>query len=370
LCGLFFFSLTAQAEQNIQIKQRFEILQSEIAQLQIQMQSNRTEYDRLQNNLQTAEKYISQLKQSLRNIRKQLPLQRDRFRRLQLRKNQYNQVLTTQQQQLSKQMHSAYIMGRQDYLKLLLNQEDPDSLGRVLTYYDYFNRARAQHIETINQTLEQLQILSVEINQETQNLKNLSGEQNKQKSALETHNQERRVILATLGEDYDQQTEKLNRLNENKKHLKKLLGRVRAVLPEYSQAGKPFRRLKRKLPYPVQGKLLHRFGEKRGIGSLKWQGLTIAAPMDTAVHAVAAGRVVYADWFRNLGQLLIIEHSDGYMSLYGYNHQLYKQVGDSVKPSEVIASVGNSGGQKTSSLYFELRHRGQVINPKKWLKKS
>jgi len=253
--------------------------------------------------------------------------------------------------------------------RILLNQEDPAKVGRTLTYYDYFNRARVRRIDNISITLERLEVLDLDIQQETQTISQLQAEQQQQKQRLENSNKERRKILRKLNKTYTNQSQRLQELQADERSLDQWLKQVEALdLPQDSKLI-PFVQLKTQLPWPLQGKLLHKFGDARGVGTLQWQGLLIAAKTGAKVRSVATGRVVFADWFRNFGQLLIIEHDNAHMSLYGHNQSLYKKVGDLVKTGDVIASVGSSGGQQKAALYFELRKQGSPLNPLKWLAK-
>lgn len=280
------------------------------------------------------------------------------------------QQLERQRKQLAQQIRAAYIVGRQDYLKLWLNQENPFRMGRLLSYYDYINRARTQQIQSLHNTLKNIEDLKNTINQEKTNLDQMATEEKNRVEHLQLTQQQRQLILAQLTSTLEGQEQELARLQEEKQQLATLLetlDNTYQFLPNFF--GKPilFDNLKGKLPKPVEGQISHHFGE-RLVGSLKWQGIFIEAPAGQKIQAVAPGRVVFAQWFRNLGLLIILDHGKNYMSLYAHNQSLYKNVGDIVKTQEIIASVGNSGGRKTTGLYFEIRHQGNPINPLEWLK--
>jgi septal ring factor EnvC (AmiA/AmiB activator) len=199
----------------------------------------------------------------------------------------------------------------------------------------------------------------------------LLDRQRSQRDALETSRRERGELLADLNRDIHNTKQRLSQLKEDEQSLQELVKRLRRALAEIPSPrgpGKSFAQLKGRLRLPAEGAIAARFGMPRQVGQLKWQGILIDAPDGADVNAVAAGRVVFADWLRGFGLLLIIDHGDGYMSLYGYNQGLHKNVGDSVKAGELIATVGNSGSHSQSGLYFEIRHQGSPVDPLLWCK--
>lgn len=349
--------------------QQLENVRQSIQSLQSQIDKNRSQYGHLHRQLQDEERHIGRLAASLESLAAELKAKQRRHQQLSAEHAEQAILLQAQRQNLAQQIRAAYIMGRQDYLKILLNQEDPAKVGRTLTYYDYFNRARVQRINNISDTLERLEILDLDIQQETQAISLLQTTQQAQKQELETSNQERRKILRQLDSTYANQSQRLKELQDDERNLRQWLQQVESLnLPQNADVV-PFLQLKKQLPWPLKGKILHKFGDERGVGSLQWQGLLIAAKTGAKVRAIATGRVVFADWFRNFGQLLIIEHDNAHMSLYGHNQSLYKTVGDLVKSGDVVASVGRSGGQQQAALYFELRKQGTPLNPLAWLSK-
>jgi len=345
-------------------KPNIEQVDQAISLLQADRQHNQSRYDTLQTELQQNEARIASLSSSLQSLtdilpEKQLILQQLR-QRWQVKQRQVKQ----QQTHLEKQVRAAYIMGRQDYLKILLNQQDPTLVGRVLTYYDYFNRARVQRIERYSQGLQELKQLTTKVENETRGMETLLQQQGAEKQQLQDNYQDRQQVLFALSETIETQDIALHTLQEDKKNLSVLVAKLPQVVGK--QSGVSFPRLKHHLPRPVQGQIIHSYGQARGIGKLKWQGVLFAAKRGDQVHSVADGEVVFADWFRNLGYLLIIQHDKGYMSLYGHNRNLYKQKGEYVQQGEVISRVGDSGGQQKSGLYFELRRKGIPFNPRPW----
>lgn len=360
------------ADQARETRAKLEQVQTEISGLQSKMQHTRGRYELLQEELQQTETSIGQLAQQLLRLERDLASKQRRLRQLQQRREGHSQQLQRQREELARQIRAAYMMGREDYLKLLLNQQDPSKLSRLLSYYDYFNRARATKIQAINETLERLQIVSAEIEQQTDLLKGLAANKQARRADLEQEYQSRQRILARLEQTLSGQTEALRRLQTDKQELEGLLKRLRetvAELPPAAQGSTNFRRLRGHLPHPVKGQLAHRYGDKREFGGLKWQGRVYHAQRGDPVRAVAPGRVVFADWFRNLGQLLILDHGQGYMSLYAHARSLEAATGDDIKAGQRIATVGESGGRDHPSLYFEIRHQGAPINPAPWFNK-
>lgn len=362
----FVFANESTTELPAQIRQ----LELRIEELQAQMHNTRTQYDRLQRQLQHSEEDIGFVARRLETLHGALTDKQHTLADLQNQQLALHTQLEAQRQVLAQQIRAAYITGHQDYLKLLLNQEDPFSIGRMLVYYDYFNRAQSRLIVDIKTTLQNLTTLKQTIERESTDLNQLVKNQHLKKTELELSYKERQKILAQLANILESQDRELKRLQEDKRQLETLLGTLGNALknipPPFGQQT-VFAKLKGQLPYPVQGKVLKRFGE-RLINHLKWHGMLIASPKGEKVRAVATGRVAFAQWFRHFGLLVIIDHGQEYMTLYAHNQSLYTQTGNWVKAGDIIATVGNSGGRKRSALYFEIRYHGKPQPPRKWLR--
>ncbi len=357
------WAVDANPEQLRQLEVRIRALQS-------RMHDTQTEYGQLQQQLQQSEETIGEIVERIKQINIDLAEQQAHLAELQQQRAQQLQQLAAQRTVLARQIQAAYIIGRQDYLKLWLNQESPDHIGRLLTYYDYFNRARANQIEIINDTLAQIDTLEKAIARENTRLNELINTLNSRKTALEASQTERQGILSELATTLASQESELKRLQEDKQQLGVLIGSLDDALKDLPQPKtEPFAKLRGQLPLPVQGKISRQFGSQRA-GRLKWQGVLITANLGDKVTAVADGRVVFAEWFRNLGLLVILDHNQGYMTLYGYNQSLAVKVGDWVRAGTELGSVGESGGQAQPALYFEIRRRGEPIDPKQWLQKN
>lgn len=265
-----------------------------------------------------------------------------------------------------------YSLGQQEFLKLVLNQQNPANVTRTLTYYDYFNQARAQRINTVRKQLDSLKQVKQDIQDTTLSLQQTQQDRIDNKAALEHSRQQRQQLLARLDKRIIQQGQHLDQLLQNEKQLLQLIKRLsqqQPMAPDETVRNLPFARNKGQLIWPVQGKIVARYGSKRSGSDLRWKGIMIEAPRGSEVHAVSYGHVIYADWLRGFGLLMIVDHGDGYMSLYGHNESLYKETGQWVQANEVIASVGASGGNQGSGLYFEIRRHGRPTNPFNWFKK-
>jgi septal ring factor EnvC (AmiA/AmiB activator) len=309
---------------------------------------------------------------NLSDIENQIKEKETRLQNLEKTKNRHQNNLARERKYLVHQIRTAYKIGRNDYLKLLLNQEDPVLVGRVLAYYDYQNRARVDRINTVTQQLDALNHVEITINNETEALRGLKSSQVNKLDEIKTFRSSRKEIIARLQNYIEQQDTQLTLLQKDERELENLLQKLRdekADTIEIYEDIPPFNSLKGKLRWPATGKITNRFGRTKKGGKLKWQGVILDADAGTEVHAVSSGKIVFADWFRNLGLLIILDHGDGFMSLYGHNQSLAKKTGDWVLVGETIAIVGDSGGQSQSGLYFEIRKDGTPLNPSHWCQK-
>jgi murein hydrolase activator len=368
LLGWGYFGLAVADEQAV-LQQRLAQLKQEIALVQEQMHNTRTEYGLLQRQLQISEENIGAVSRLLEDLHGELNNKQLQLQDLQQRQAKQQQQLNQHRDELATYVRSSYIIGNQDYIKLWLNQEDPFTIGRILGYYNYFQRIKAKHIEYINTALIEISTLGQDIAEQTQELNKLVNHETQRKTELEYTYNQRQAVLNSLEQQLISQDKKLKELEEDKRQLEQLLyrlGHLAAHIP--SPKDVDFAATKGTLQLPVNGEILHKFGQKR-VNHLKWQGLWLAAPTYSEVRAVAAGRVIFAEWFRNLGLLVILDHQNAYMSLYAHNQTLRVNTGDWVEAGMVIAQVGNSGGKEQSGLYFEIRHQGIPQNPIHWLQK-
>ena len=370
----FYCSFPSQAEDNATAEQAndLETVRSQIQEVESNIDEARSESDKLQEELRLTEIAIGKQASNLRELEGHIQKRYDRLAQLNKIIAEHEQSLAREQQYLAGQLRSAYMNGRSDYLKLLLNQEDPAKVGRVLAYYDYYIRARTRSINSIRDKVRLVNELRASLESETGSLEQLKQRQLVKKEELLTYRESRNSILERLQDDIKSKGQELGSLKEHERKLAMLLDKLdrsRDSTVVFDDTT-PFSTLKGNLEWPVSGKLQITFGSLRRKGtSLRWQGVKIAAKAGAEVHAVHNGKIIFADWFRNLGLLVIIDHGNGYMSLYGYNQDLLKKTGDWVLAGEPIAHVGDSGGQITPGVYFEIRYQGKPLNPTLWCRK-
>lgn len=343
-------------------------VRTQIEDVKSSMNKARLEINALQAELKKNETYAGSIALNIREIESQLSQRNTRLNELNEKKSVHEKALDNQQAALAQQIRSAYMVGKNDYLKLLLNQEDPAKIGRVLAYYDYHNQARVRQISSVQEEIEALVQLEETIKRENGALLKLKEKQIAKNRDIENSRTERKNILARLLQEIEKQGVELQALQQQEESTQSLLEKLAEEQGKMAafEDIPPFNTLKGKLGWPVTGKLITQFGSRKQGGNLKWQGVVIDAKTGMEVKTISDGQVVFADWFRNLGLLIIVDHGDGYMSLYGYNQSLLKKTGDWVLPGEVIALAGDSGGQSSSGVYFEIRNNGNPENPARW----
>ncbi|MDH5184929.1 MAG: peptidoglycan DD-metalloendopeptidase family protein, partial [Gammaproteobacteria bacterium] len=278
--------------------------------------------------------------------------------------------LSGNQNALKQQVRAAYISGQEAYLKLILSQRDPQRLGRMLIYYDYLNHARLEEIDGLQTTLQKLESLNKRKQETQKELKNLLQRKETDKQAMEVSQKQRQLLLAQLAIKLEDKEVELAQLKEDEQRLHTLLNDLTEALSDIPAVPKQlqaFASLKGTLAWPVSGKLEASYGTRRSRG-LRWKGVVLDASKDNQVKVVSHGRIAFSDWLRGYGLLSIVDHGNGYMSLYGQNHSLYKKVGDWVEKGEIIAEAGENGSEQ-AQLYFEIRHRGKPVNPQRWCRR-
>ena len=381
LSRIFFFSflyaffLPAHSQDNFPAEpseEALENLMSAIEDVQADISKRRNERSSLYNILQETEKSLSQVSSRIREIDNDIETNETLLtgytgQRAELEKEKASQLSLIRQY-----LRSAHQVGKQEYFKLLLNQENPALLSRTLQYYRYFSEARSEKITDFTRTIREIEALESEIAVTTLKLNEQQQALAQQQANLEDASRERQSLLDELDATLSSSNRKLESLEAQRAEMEILLEELRQSIANLSlgEQEQAFTELRGRLPWPVKGRILNSFGSSYGLGDLDWQGITIAAQQGSAVRAIHHGRVVFSDWFSSSGLLLIIDHGGGYMSLYAHNQELYKEVGEWVRSGETIASVGNTGGQQDSSLYFEIRHDGESQNPSTWLTRN
>jgi septal ring factor EnvC (AmiA/AmiB activator) len=410
LTALLFACLLSpvMADQRAETQQQLDAAQKDVAELKKLLEAIQKEKSGVQGELKKTESEMGQLEKQVKGLQQELNKSNEELQRLDIEKKKLQQSRLEQQRLIGIQARAAYQGGQQEYLKLLLNQQNPEKFSRTLTYYDYLSQARLEQLATFNETLRQL--ANVE-----QDIANQQNQLNEQKSALDGRREqlaearkERQLALAKLNKDLSARDQKLKARQQEQAQLGNVLKTIEATLARQAREAAEARKLelaaeqarlkgdkanpgtdsplvsssgatyggnfasaRGKLPWPVDGRLAARFGTARGGDErTKWDGVLISAGAGSQVHAVHGGRVVFADWLRGAGLLVILDHGNGYLSLYGHNQSLLKDAGQIVKAGEAIATVGTSGGQNTPALYFAIRQQGRPSDPAQWCRRQ
>jgi len=358
------------ADERAEATRRLEQVQQEMSTMRQRMEAARGEQGRVEAALREAEREIGRQDKELRRLDQELAGAGERLAALEAEQARERERLATQLELLARQLRGAYLAGRQDRLRLLLNQEDPAVVGRLLVYYQRYNQARGQRIETAREDLDRLARLGEQVSAARAQLGAERERQQAARERLEQGRAERQRLLARLETEITEAGSSLRRLEEDEKELEALLRSLDDALrdiPTYSALDEPFAGRRGKLPWPARGSLGARFGADRsGQAELKWRGVVIDAEAGDPVQAIHHGRVVFADWLRGYGLLTILDHGGGYMSLYGHTQSLYRAPGDWVQAGELIARVGDGPLPDKTGLYFEIRHQGKPLNPDRW----
>jgi septal ring factor EnvC (AmiA/AmiB activator) len=357
-----------KAEDARRAEEQLQAVRSEIERVTREVSAEQVERDRLTRELRGAELSVAKARDALSEVRRERAEDAARRAALASEKRSREAELDQNRAALAGQMRAAYLIGRQEPLKLLLNQKDPELAGRMFAYYSYFGRARAGQIHLIEHDVQRLAELDGELAAEDEKLAELEKQQRAQLTALEQARERRTVVLANLEAQSHSRAQNLERLRSQQAGLEKLVRELRAAMERFPVEGNDaFTRLRGKLAWPVSGHLVARFGDARA-GGVRWDGVLVATERGAPVKAVCQGRVIYADWLPGLGLLAIVDHGDGYLSLYGHNERLYKAAGEQVAAGDTIAAAGDSGGSPRPELYFEIRRGGKPVDPRPWFK--
>lgn len=348
-------------------KAQLEKLKSRISELSEAQSRELRERDSVQASLREAELRISRLTREQRNLEKKASTARQRLDGLEAEQAVLAAEKRTQLDWLGKTVRASYQAGRQERIKLLLNQEQPDQIARLLRYQEYYQRARSNRLKAVNGELDELKAIALRVEKARQVLLEKRTDVQRHADKLQDAQKERQATLASLNRSLDDRGSNLNQLKADQQRLQKLLADMQRSLNDIPAdlGGKPFGNLAGKLPWPVEARISTGYNSHRE-GALRWQGVIFNAAPGTPVRAIHAGRVVFADWLRGYGLLTIVDHGNGYLTLYGYNQSLLREVGEWVSAGDSLALAGNSGGNRTNGLYFEIRHRGKAVNPTRW----
>lgn len=406
---LLAFALTcllgpAVADERTEARQQIEAARKDVAELQKLLKQIEQEKSAVHKQLQTTESEMGQLEKQVDSLQQEIDRSEAELERLGEEKTTLEGARIEQQRLIGIQARTAYQSGRQEYLKLLLNQQNPEKFSRTLTYYDYLSKARFEQVERFNETLRQLANVEADIESQQATLAEKQDGLKQRRTQLAEVRKERQLTLAKLDKDLSSRDRKLQARKQEQAQFERVLKTIEETLarqareaeqerqralalahkeqsrrpsgstasgPLVSSAGGnfggPFANAKGKLPWPVDGRLVAGYGTPRGGDArTKWDGVLIGANIGTQVRAVHGGRVVFADWLRGAGLLVILDHGNGYLSLYGHNQSLLRDAGEIVEAGDPIATVGNSGGQEAAALYFAIRQQGRPSDPALW----
>jgi len=387
---------TSDSEELKQLRNKIETLEKELT----DTEGYRSE---AAGALHESEKAIDAANRRLTELARQRRVANSKLGQLKAQSAQIKKEIAAQQLQLRNLLYGLYIAGggRKEYLSLLLSQRNPNEIARNLHYYEYFSRARKEGINDLRANLQRLDTLSLASREKSAEISGVHARHAEQKVQLEQQKDTHAKLLAEISLQAEEQRREINRLRRDEDRLTRLVEKLAKMLakkrkfevsekpsepgappapasnsssPDSSENAMPFTNgtsfssLRGRLNSPVRGELANRFGSPRADGGVTWKGLFIRAAGGESVKAIANGRVVFADWLRGFGNLMILDHGDSYMSLYGNNEAVHKRVGDVINAGETIATVGNSSGNSDTGLYFELRHQGKPFDPLNWVR--
>jgi len=354
------------------IKEReLEGVREQISELKKSMDRRAADRDRITGELQETELGIAAQRQRIKELEGRQKASERKKAALDARLAANQAELEQQSLLLESQVKTAYTSGGQERTRLLLNQHDPATLGRLLVYYRYFSDFRGENIDRLSTVLAELNATQAEVAAEEERLERLARARYAELTELNTSQEQRKSLLASLKTKIAEEGSEVERLAAQEKDLSRLIVELTSILSDYPiSSEEPFSTLKGYLTWPVAGRLTHDFGQPRASGGLSWNGVVLATPRGREVRAVYHGRVVFADWLAGMGLLVIVDHGEGYMTLYGYNETTLKSAGDWVAPGDIIATVGESGGQAQPALYFELRQGTKPVNPRGWFNRK
>ncbi|MCL1051728.1 peptidoglycan DD-metalloendopeptidase family protein [Shewanella abyssi] len=341
-------------------------IQTQINQQQSAVKNTHKQRERLISLLKKDEQAIAVAAKKVNNTKQDLTQIDKTLAKLSGKYIQLDKLKTIQQKTLSNQLASAYLSGNHDYSKMLLNQQSPASIERLLAYYQYLNNARIASIKQLQTTIVELDEIRLKQQENQNRLNKLALEQQQQAKRLNQEQSQRQQTLTQLQRTLSNSGAKLEQLQIEEASLKRVV--EQALLAMKNNPAFEGLSSNRKLKWPTKGRIKSGFGSKRS-GQVKWKGVTISAAEGQNIEAIAGGQVIYADWLRGFGMVLVVDHGKGFMSLYGHAQTLLKAAGDSVNKGEYIALVGRSGGQTESGLYFEVRHKGQAVDPARYCKR-
>jgi septal ring factor EnvC (AmiA/AmiB activator) len=380
-CFLFGALVSYGHAEDLQTSNELNKVESDISEVKQDMQRLSQQKDNLLNLLADIEKHYGEIAALLKTLQIQIEQKRQSLDNIRQDMQVYQKEIDKLSKELAGQIRAAYAMGQKEKLKLLLNQQDPTLSSRMMVYFSYFNKERLKKLTEIEAAVQRLDQLDKQKKTETELLEQDLERKKSEQAALDEARKQRNELLVQIGNDFSSSEQQLTQLQESQNRLKSLMAslpiteeelavdaeqakELSSPIENSSELKSDFSTLKGKLPWPVRGRLSQKFGSPRSEGT--WDGVLIDASEGMEIKAVTRGKVVYAEWLRGYGLLTIIDHGQGYMSLYAFNQSLYKRIGDTVEAGDVIASVGQSGGRSQAGLYFGIRKKGVPIDPLEW----
>ena len=364
--------VTIADESNYKEKLKLEKIQSRMVNVNKEIEKSKDKVSVLQAELMENELMTNNISMQLENIQYKILKKKEALKKLNIKKENRQKILNKEKEILISQIRSIYKIGKYNYFKILLSQKNPSQINRAIAYYDYDNYARSKRIKKLGRTLKDIEEIESIISGQTTKLELLKNKHEFKLKKFNKYRDNRLNFIKDINKYIKQQGIELLLLKENEHKLEALLNNLKTIqLDKFDSTKKEisFSSKKGKLIWPIDGRLLKKYGAEKKITGIKWKGVLIEAKEDSQVSAVSEGKIVFADWFRNFGLLIIIEHQNNFLSLYGHNKKLLKTTGDFVKTGENIATVGDSGGQENTALYFEIREGKKTLDPSKWCKK-
>ena len=398
---LFLFSLNSFAAKKIDAaKEDLSDVKQKIEALKKELNSNQEAHHDAADALKESETAISATNRTIREIARKQKENQSTLTTLKKQSMSINEQLASQQKQLSSMLYAQYAQGDQSYTQMILQNKNPSQISRDLKYQSYIEKAHAKLIDDMQANLNTVKKLHVETSEKLQEVTDLKAKQEAERRELEQQKQEKAKVLNSLASKIAEQRNEIKKLKRDEGNLTDLVGKLAKIAaakprkkkiaspnktkqrdgdekigeplaknegtPDDSYSGISFAALRGKLKLPVRGEIANRFGSTREDSGVSWKGLFIKASEGADVKSVASGRVVFADWMRGFGNLIIVDHGGGYMSLYGNNQSVLKHEGDEVSAGDTIAAVGNSGGNESNGLYYELRRQSKPFDPLSW----
>lgn len=375
LVVLLAFASAPALAQEVDAQRERERAQSQLESIQNEIRSRRDAVQRRQQRMSRVERELRDIEtqvaartRAIGESRAQLEANQQRITELEAEQNDLKVSLAEQAKLLEDQIESAYRSGGHDFIQMLLNQQDPGRIERILTYYRYVNQARMVQIEALRATERELEAVEQRLASQRDSLQQRIREQEQQRDQLSQSQQEQEQIAAQLRDAQRTDEQALTSMLQNEQELTELLVALETVLAEQQIQLAGLRNLRGQLSWPVNASIRHAFGQQRS-GQVVWKGVVLNANAEQPVQAIADGRVLFADWLRGFGLVMVIDHGEGYMSLYGYNQSLSRSVGEAVRRGDTIALTGQSGGQSRPGLYFEIRHQGNPVDPVTYIRR-